>query len=128
MELTRKLARHAQEGDDLEALLDVLEAAKFLSQARFADSLVNRRAKKFGNDRVLSELHSHGIKGEALQGIKAALAIDETTRARQVWSKKFEREPLDSAERVKQMRFLQQRGFSSRAIQAVMRGQADQDE
>ena len=39
-ELGRKLARYAQEGDDVEALLDTLEAAKFLSQSRFSESLV----------------------------------------------------------------------------------------
>ena len=40
-ELGRKLARYAQEGDDVEALLDTLEAAKFLSQSRFSESLVH---------------------------------------------------------------------------------------
>src|SRR5690349_4525778 len=53
LELARKLSRHAQEGDDVEALLNWLEAAKFLSQERFAESLVNRRAARFGNSRIL---------------------------------------------------------------------------
>ena len=35
MELRRKLQRHAQEGDDVEALLDSLEQANWLSQERF---------------------------------------------------------------------------------------------
>jgi regulatory protein len=120
LELARKLSRYAQEGDDIEALLDTLESAKFLSQSRFSESLVHRRAARFGNSRILSELQSHGIEGDALQGIKANLAEDEIGRAREVWRKKFGSQPADAAERAKQMRFLQQRGFSHRAIKAAL--------
>ncbi len=126
LELARKLSRYAQEGDDIEALLDTLEAAKFLSQIRFSESLVNRRAARFGNSRILSELQSHGIEGEALNGIKANLAEDEIARAREVWRKKFAHVPVDAAERAKQMRFLQQRGFSHRAIKATISAKIDE--
>ena len=34
--------------------LDALEAAKLLSQSRFSESLINRRAARFGNSRILS--------------------------------------------------------------------------
>lgn len=121
LELTRKLSRYAQEGDDIEALLDALEAAKFLSEARFSESLVHRRSARFGNSRILSELQTHGIDGEALNDIKASLSQDEAARARAVWSRKFGHPPADAAERAKQMRFLQQRGFSHGAIQAAIR-------
>lgn len=121
LELGRKLARYAQEGDDIEALLDSLEAAKFLSQSRFSESLVNRRATRFGNSRILSELQSHGIDGDAIQDIKNGLLEDEAARAREVWRKKFGSPPVDAADRAKQMRFLQQRGFSPSAIRAAMR-------
>src|SRR4051812_45352719 len=81
LELGRKLGRYAQEGDDVEALLDALEAANFLSQLRFSESLLNRRAKRFGNSRILLELQSQGIEGEMLDSIKAKLADDEIVRA-----------------------------------------------
>ncbi len=128
LELGRKLARYAQEGDDVEALLDTLEAAKFLSQSRFSESLVHRRAARFGNSRILSELQTHGIDGEALSDIKANLSQDEATRACEVWRKRFNHAPSDAAERAKQMRFLQQRGFSHSAIQAAMRAAAEVEE
>lgn len=120
-ELARKLARYAQEGDDIDALLDTLEAANFQSQERFSESLVHRRADRFGNNRILSELQSHGIDAETLSGIKAGLAEDEVARARGVWERKYGHPPSDANERAKQMRFLQQRGFSHKAIAAVMR-------
>lgn len=128
LELARKLARHAQETDNIEAVLDSLEAAKLLSQERFSESLVHRRASRFGNQRILSELQSHGVEAETLSLIKSKLAEDEVARARSVRDKKFHHAPTDAAERAKQMRFLQQRGFSSRAIQAVMRGVGAEDE
>lgn len=128
LELARKLARYAEEGDDIDALLNWLEAEKFLSQSRFSESLINRRAKRFGNSRILMELHSHGIDADALDDIKSTLAHDEAARAREVWSKKFDHFPTDASERAKQMRFLQQRGFSHRAIQAAMRPAKDGDD
>lgn len=128
LELGRKLSRYAQEGDDVEALLDWLEASKFLSQSRFSESLVHRRASRFGNSRILLELQSHGIDGEALSEIKSNLVQDEASRAKEVWSRRFRQPPADAAERAKQMRFLQQRGFSHSAIQAAMRAAEAGDE
>ena len=128
LELGRKLARYAEEGDDVEALLDFLEKNNWLSQERFAESLINRRAARFGNSRVMAELQSHGVKGEALDDIKASLADSETARASEVWQRKFGTVAVDAAERAKQMRFLLQRGFSQRAARAAMRGAPDDDE
>jgi regulatory protein len=128
IELARKLARYAGEGDDIDALLDTLEKAKLLSQERFSESLVNRRAARFGNSRILSELQSHGIGGAALSGIKAGLAQDEAARAVEVWRRKFDHPPADAAERAKQMRFLQQRGFSHMAIRAALHGADESDD
>jgi regulatory protein len=128
LELTRKLSRYAQENDDVEALLDALEAAKLLSQSRFSESLVNRRANRFGNSRILSELQSHGIKGDALSDIKADLTGSEIARAREVWRRKFLSAPADAKERAKQMRFLQQRGFSPNAIRTAMQISNDESD
>ena len=122
LELARKLARHAEEGDDVEALLDFLEKNNWLSQERFSESLIHRRSARYGNARIVAELQMHGIKGEALQDLKAGLAEDETARCVEVWRRKFGTLPQDALERNKQMRFLLQRGFSQRAIQAAMKG------
>lgn len=127
-ELARKLARHAGEQDDVDALLDWLEAQKFLSTARFSESLVHRRADRFGNSRILAELRSHGIADDGLAGLQDELAATEVDRAREVWQRKFGHPPADANERAKQMRFLQQRGFSHRAIRAALQpAPADDD-
>ena len=128
LELGRKLARYAEEGDDVEALLDFLEKNNWLSQERFAESLINRRAARFGNSRVMAELKSHGVDGEALSDIKAGLADTETARATEVWQRKFGTVAQDAAERSKQMRFLMARGFSSSAVRAALKGAPEDDE
>ena len=128
LELGRKLARYAEEGEDVEVLLDFLERNKWLSQERFSESLVHRRAARFGNSRIMAELQSHGIQGEALQEVKAGLNDSEAARAVDVWQRKFGTVAADAAERSKQMRFLMQRGFSQRAIRAAMQGRDLDDE
>ena len=128
LELGRKLARYAEEGDDVEALLDFLEKNNWLSQERFAESLINRRAARFGNSRVMAELKSHGLKGEALDELKAGLTDSETARATEVWQRKFGAVAPDAAGRAKQMRFLLQRGFSQRAARIAMQGGPEDDE
>jgi regulatory protein len=120
LELARKLARHAQEGDNIDALLDTLEAANWLSQQRFSEALIHRRAARYGNQRIVAELHSHGVTGDAEQ--LAHLAQDETLRACAVWRKKFGSVAQDAEQRGKQMRFLMQRGFSQRAIAVALKG------
>ena len=128
LELGRKLARHAEEGDDVDALLDFLEKNNWLSQERFSESLIHRRSARFGNSRIMAELQSHGVKGEALQELKAGLVDSEMARAREVWERKYGTVASDPAERNKQMRFLMQRGFSQRAVKAAMQGRDPDDD
>ena len=106
---------------DIDALLDWLHTSKFLSEPRFAESLVNRRSARFGNSRIVSELQSHGMDPATVAALKINLVADEEARAWLVWEKKFGTAPAGGAESAKQMRFLQQRGFSHGAIQLVMR-------
>lgn len=137
-ELARKLARYAEEGDDVNAVLDSLEAAKFLSDQRFVENLVHRRAGRFGNSRILAELHQHQIDAETLLELKNRLSnedptdesadntMNETARALEVWRKKFGAVAQDAHERARQIRFLAQRGFSSRSIGAVLRADVEE--
>lgn len=121
LELARKLARHASEEDNIERLLDELEAAKFLSNERFSEALVHRRAARFGNQRILSELQSHGLRGPALDQLKAGLKTDEAERALEILRRKYPGPASDMQTRAKQMRFLMQRGFGQDAIRQAVR-------
>ena len=128
LELSRKLARYAEEGEDVAAVLDFLEKNNWLSQERFSEALIHRRAARFGNSRIVAELQSHGVAGEALQELKAGLNDSETARACEVWQRKFGTVAADPGERNKQMRFLMQRGFSQKAVRTAMQGRHPEDE
>jgi len=121
LELARKLSAYVQDDDDIVALLDWLEASKFLSQERFSESLVHRRSARYGNNRIFSELQSHGINGEMLVDTRERLVEDESLRACEVLRRKFASPPKDMQARAKCQRFLQQRGFSSRAIREAVK-------
>ena len=127
LELGRKLAKYAEEGDDVAALLDFLEKNNWLSQERFSESLIHRRSARFGTNRIVAELQSHGVKGEALAELKAGLADSEGARACEIWQRKFGAVATDPAARSKQVRFLMQRGFSQRAVRQAIAGVEDDD-
>ncbi|HEY0490262.1 MAG TPA: recombination regulator RecX [Telluria sp.] len=127
LELGRKLSRYAEEGDDVDALLDFLEQNNWLSQERFSESLVHRRSARFGNSRIMAELQSHGVGGDALKEIKSGLADTELARARELWERRFGTVATDPAERNKQIRFLMQRGFSQRAVFTVLKGEPEDE-
>lgn len=127
-ELMIKLNRYAQESDDISALLDSLETLNFLSSARFSESLVNRRQARFGNQRILAELKSHGIDREQIDNVKLSLMESEAVRATEVLHRKYSSQASDHQERAKQMNFLLQRGFSSKSIQMALRAHREDDE
>ena len=121
IELERKLTPHVQEGEDVNAVLDFLENAKYLSNERFSESLVNRRQERFGNQKILAELQSHGLASSDMEQLKQSLADSEVGRAIEVLHRKYPDVPNNHLEKSKQMKFLQQRGFSMRAITAAIR-------
>ena len=144
-ELRRKLLRHARAAladplatppsaeptvasvnpeEQVEAVLDWLQAESYLSEERFVESRVHARASRFGNMRIRQELAQHGVtlEAEAAQRLKES----ELARAQAVWRRKFGRVPSDATERARQARFLAGRGFSGEVIRRVMQGAVDE--
>lgn len=120
-ELLRKLAPHADSPDALDAVLDELEAKGLLSAQRFIESVVHRKAARFGVARIRQELAAHGLpEAQSAQALRE-LQASEVERARAVWHKKFEAPALDAASRARQMRFLAARGFAGEVIRQVLR-------
>lgn len=127
-ELRTKLASAAESEDELNAVLDTLQSQHLLSDQRFARQRVVAKARRFGDARLKQDLRQCGVADD---DIVAALPEggDEAERCHAVWARKFGSLPQTQAERGKQMRFLQYRGFSSEAIRQTMRrGAAGDDE
>lgn len=108
---------------EVDALLGWLAAQGHLSPQRFVESRVHARQARYGNLRIQRELQQHGLALEP--GAQQALADSELERARAVWRKKFDQPATDAAARLRQMRFLAGRGFSSEVIRRVVRGDDD---
>lgn len=127
-ELVRKLAPHADTPEALERVLDELQAKDFISEARVADSVVNRRAVRFGAARVKQELQRKGLSSELIADAVNGLKTTELSRAREVWRRKFSEPASDAAGRAKQMRFLAARGFGTDVIRRAVGGSRDEEE
>jgi regulatory protein len=121
-ELARKLAAHAESSEELQAVLDELARRKLVSDERYAVTRSESLAQKFGAARVVRELRDKGVAADAVERISGELKTSELERAREVWRKRFGVPARSAAERAKQGRFLQGRGFSFEVISRIIRG------
>jgi regulatory protein len=103
-------------------VLDALEREGWLSDSRFAESLIHRRASRLGASRIVNELKRHAVGQTLIEEAGAQLRETELARAQAVWRKKFGQIPETPAERAKQMRFLAARGFSGATIGKILKG------
>jgi len=121
-ELARKLKPFVEESDSLDTLLDTLEAENWLSDSRFAESLIHRRSSRLGASRIVGELKQHAVDRTLVDEASAQLRETELARAQAVWRKKFGQLPETAGERAKQARFLALRGFSGATIGKILKG------
>ena len=125
-ELERKLAAHEETPGQLAQVLDELQAKDFISEARVIESVLNRRAGRFGASRIKYELLNKGLAAEAVASAVDSLKGSELERAQGIWRKKFDAPAPDAAGRARQMRFLAARGFGGDVIRRVV-AQAEDD-
>jgi regulatory protein len=126
-ELERKLAPHEEVPGELAKALNELQARDFINDGRAIESVVHRRAGKWGAARVKQELTAKGLTGEAVAQALAGLKDTELRRAQEVWRKKFGSPAPDPQTRAKHMRFLLTRGFSAEVVRQVVSGAGEDD-
>jgi regulatory protein len=108
------------EDDPLPSLLDQLEREGWLSDSRFTDSVVHRKAMRFGTSRIVGELKQHAIDPDRLAEVRDTLRETEAARAKAVWQRKFGSLPDSPQAKAKQARFLASRGFSIDVIRRLL--------
>ena len=126
-ELRRKLSGKGCDSNQINDLLERLIRDKLLSEERFVESFIQSRIDKgVGPLLIQAQLHERGID--------AALGADFLDVRNQQWRelaqsvqrKRFgEALPQNYNERAKQMRFLQQRGFTMEQINAAFKPDED---
>lgn len=127
-ELARKLAVYCEDRDEIDALLDDFARRGWLSEARFAEMVVQARQGRFGSRRIVHELREKGVSEEAIAAALPQVQENELETARAVWTKKFGALPADAKDKARQIRFLASRGFGQETIYKVMRGNAGDEQ
>jgi regulatory protein len=120
-ELARKLAPHADDSMEIDRVLDDLESRGWLSERRLVEQVVHARRPRFGARRIERELLDKGVSEDSVAAALPQLKEGELESARAVWLRKFGgRQPGRPAERARQVRFLQGRGFDLDVILKVI--------
>jgi regulatory protein len=127
LELQRKLAPHAQDPGELASLLDELCRRGWLSERRVVEQIIHARREKFGSRRIRQELLDKGVAEELVAESLPQLKDGDIEAARAVWRKKFGKLPRNAAERARQVRFMQGRGFTLETVlHTIKRGNDDE--
>jgi len=120
VELTRKLETAGFAREEIGMLLDTFEAKNWLSDQRFAESYVADHRARAGSIKLAYDLRQRGVADSVIESVLSDNRDSELERAREVWKKKFSVPPADAAEKARQFRFMQSRGFSSEVIRQTM--------
>ena len=119
-ELTRKLGQAGFTIEDIAPLLDKFEQKNWLSDRRFAESYVADHRARAGSVKLAYDLRQRGVGDSIIESVLGDNRDSELDRAREVWQKKFGAAPADTAEKARQIRFLQSRGFAPEVIRRVI--------
>jgi regulatory protein len=129
-ELKRKLTAKGHDEDAVERVVDKLDAKQLVSDQRFVSSFVHHHARRGqGPVRIRAELRQQGIDDAQIQDEIASASVDWVEIAIEVRRRKFGMQcPGSLAERAKQSRFLQYRGFTADQIRAALQIQEGESE
>lgn len=119
-ELARKLGQAGFVQDEIGPLLDEFEGKNWLSDRRFAESYVADHRARAGSIKLAYDLRQRGVPDSIIEASLNENRSSELARAREIWRKKFSLPPTGAAEKAKQLRFLQGRGFSMDIIRHVL--------
>ena len=120
-ELRQKLEQRGFSLEDIDPVLDDLSEQGLLSDDRFAEVYSHHRTEAgFGPVRIRAELRQRGVGGDIIDNVVSAGDDEWLGVLRRVWTKRFgETVPKEFRERMKQMRYLQYRGFTNDQIRTL---------
>ncbi|WP_348671972.1 regulatory protein RecX [uncultured Abyssibacter sp.] len=117
-ELRRKLARHFDDRDAVDAVLVELASDGYQSDVRFAEARVRASLNRgHGPLMIRQKLQAAGVEAGLIEQVMEALDVDWPEEARAILDSKFGSRPAaDRRETARRARFLASRGFSSDVI------------
>lgn len=122
-ELMEKLRQRDFDAESIQQALDALQQEGLQSDQRYAESYVYQRAQKgFGPLRIEYELRQRGIDDHIVESVMQPEQDSWSDHMQQQRARKFgDQIPEDYAEKMKQARFLQNRGFSPELVMRLFR-------
>lgn len=121
-ELAARLAAGGATRDQIDPLLDELERAGYLSDARFASAVVRQKAGGYSKRAIAHALREKGVAApEAKEALAALDGDDEFAQALALWQRRFGKAPADDREKARQVRFLLSRGYATSVVFRVLR-------
>jgi regulatory protein len=122
-ELRQKLKSRDFDIDDIDAALHALRQDGLLSDERFTESYVNHRFNAgVGPIKIRFELRQKGVAESLVDEFLEPFAGRWDELMQQQRARKYGQSiPADYAQRMKQARFLQNRGFSPESVMRVFR-------
>ena len=120
VELVRKLGQAGFAQHDIDVLLDEFEGKSWLSDQRFAESYVADHRARAGSIKLTYDLRQRGVSDVIIEDVLSKNRDSELERAREVWRKKYGAPPTDAADKARQTRFMQSRGFTLDAIRQAL--------
>ncbi len=122
-ELIRKLSQREAELSLIEEVVDELSAEGLQSDKRFCESYVCGRLQRgYGPLYIKQALQQRGLEDFVIQEVMAAQEEAWQDGLWKAWQKRFGAEvPSEPKARARQMRFLQQRGFTSGQINQMFK-------
>ena len=120
-ELRDKLVATGVTRDEADAVLDEITTLGYLSDTRFATSVVGQKAGAMSKRAISASLKVQGVDPDVASEALAASDVDDQEAMVARWRRKFGAPPANDREKARQIRFLQSRGFALSAIFKLLR-------
>jgi regulatory protein len=108
--------------DQVETVLDSLQAHGWLDERRFVEQFIRQRSGRGqGPLRIRAELRQRGIADDLVDALLLDDETDWATRLRAAAGARFgDAPPADERERARRARFLEQRGFPAALVRSYL--------
>ena len=128
-ELKTKLKRKGHSDDEIKEVIQQLIEDKYLNEERFTEVFINSKIRRgIGPIKIQMELQQRKVDESLIDAYLDFNQAEWVNRANDVRCKKFGNAlPLDLSDQAKQMRFLQQRGFTQQQIMKVIKNNVFDD-
>ena len=126
-ELRQRLTARGASPAEVDAVLDDLERAGYLSDARYAQAVVAQKAGRFSRRAIVGALQMQHVAQAAIGEALESHELDDQAVLASLWRRRFGALPANDREKARQVRFLQSRGFALSAILRLLRALPDED-